>query len=111
RIRLAAQLGSNLRGICYVRDEPTIDLHARDNAMLLDALEDLKARGNTVLVVEHDEATIRRADLVVDLGPGAGPQGGRVVAVAPPAKLAAIPASLTGRYLAAPRARQVPAGP
>jgi len=111
RIRLAAQLGSNLRGICYVLDEPTIGLHARDNAMLLDALEDLKARGNTVLVVEHDEATIRRADLVVDLGPGAGTQGGRVVAVAPPAKLAAIPASLTGRYLAAPRARQVPARP
>jgi excinuclease ABC subunit A len=105
RIRLAAQLGSNLRGICYVLDEPTIGLHARDNAMLLDALGELKARGNTVLVVEHDEATIRRADLVVDLGPGAGVHGGRVVAVAPPAKLPAIAASVTGRYLAAPRAR------
>ncbi len=111
RIRLAAQLGSNLRGICYVLDEPTVGLHARDNAMLLDALGELKARGNTVLVVEHDEATIRRADLVVDLGPGAGVHGGRVVAVAPPAKLAAIPASLTGRYLAAPRTRQTPARP
>src|SRR5262249_31499975 len=105
RIRLAAQLGSNLRGVCYVLDEPTIGLHARDNAVLLDALEELRARGNTVLVVEHDEATIRRADLVVDLGPGAGVHGGRIVALAPPAKLATIPASVTGRYLAAPRAR------
>jgi excinuclease ABC subunit A len=108
RIRLAAQLGSNLRGVCYVLDEPTIGLHARDNAMLLDALEELRGRGNTVLVVEHDEATIRRADLVVDLGPGAGVQGGRVVAVAPPSKLAAVPASITGRYLAAPRGRLTP---
>ena len=108
RIRLAAQLGSNLRGVCYVLDEPTIGLHARDNAMLLDALEELRGRGNTVLVVEHDEATIRRADLVVDLGPGAGVQGGHIVAVAPPAKLAAVPASVTGRYLATPRTRLVP---
>jgi excinuclease ABC subunit A len=105
RIRLAAQLGSNLRGVCYVLDEPTIGLHPRDNEMLLDALEDLRSRGNTVLVVEHDEATIRRADLVVDLGPGAGTHGGRVVAVAPPAKLASHPASVTGRYLNAPRTR------
>jgi excinuclease ABC subunit A len=105
RIRLAAQLGSNLRGVCYVLDEPTIGLHPRDNEMLLDALEDLRARGNTVLVVEHDEATIRRADLVVDLGPGAGTHGGRVVAVAPPATLMANPASVTGRYLSAPRPR------
>jgi excinuclease ABC subunit A len=108
RIRLAAQLGSNLRGICYVLDEPTIGLHARDNAMLLDALDELKARGNTVLVVEHDEATIRRADLVVDLGPGAGVHGGQVVAIAPPAKLPAVAASVTGRYLAAPRSRLSP---
>jgi excinuclease ABC subunit A len=108
RIRLAAQLGSNLRGVCYVLDEPTIGLHPRDNEMLLDALEDLRARGNTVLVVEHDEATIRRADLVVDLGPGAGTHGGRIVAVAPPAKLAANPASATGRYLATPRTRTTP---
>ncbi|MFN8543229.1 MAG: excinuclease ABC subunit UvrA [Candidatus Binatia bacterium] len=105
RIRLAAQLGSNLRGVCYVLDEPTIGLHPRDNAVLLDALERLRTRGNTVLVVEHDEATIRRADLVVDLGPGAGVHGGQIVAVAPPEQLAAIPASLTGRYLAAPRPR------
>jgi excinuclease ABC subunit A len=99
RIRLAAQLGSNLRGVCYVLDEPTIGLHPRDTAKLIDALETLRARGNTVLVVEHDEATIRHADLVVDLGPGAGRHGGRVVAVAPPDELARIPASLTGRYL------------
>jgi excinuclease ABC subunit A len=111
RIRLAAQLGSNLRGVCYVLDEPTIGLHPRDNEMLLDALEDLRARGNTVLVVEHDEATIRRADLVVDLGPGAGTHGGRIVAVAPPAALAANPASATGRYLATPRTRRAPRRP
>src|SRR5262249_5406381 len=103
RIRLAAQLGSNLRGGCYVLDEPTIGLHARDNAVLVDALEELRARGNTVLVVEPDEATIRRADVVVDLGPGAGVHGGAIVAVAPPAKLAAMPSSVTGRYLAASR--------
>jgi excinuclease ABC subunit A len=105
RIRLAAQLGSNLRGVCYVLDEPTIGLHPRDNDMLLDALDELKARGNTVVVVEHDEATIRRADLVVDLGPGAGVHGGRVVAMGPPAKLAAMPASITGRYLTGTRGR------
>ncbi len=109
RIRLAAQLGSNLRGVCYVLDEPTIGLHPRDNDMLLDALDELKARGNTVVVVEHDEATIRRADLIVDLGPGAGVHGGRVVAVAPPAKLAAMPGSVTGRYLTGARARYAPA--
>jgi excinuclease ABC subunit A len=108
RIRLAAQLGSNLRGVCYILDEPTIGLHPRDNAMLLDTLEALRARGNTVLVVEHDAATIRRADLVVDLGPGAGRHGGTVVAVAPPAALPAAPASITGRYLSAPRRRLGP---
>ena len=108
RIRLAAQLGSNLRGVCYILDEPTIGLHPRDNAMLLDTLEVLRARGNTVLVVEHDEATIQRADLVVDLGPGAGVHGGQIVAIAPPAELAAIPASLTGRYLNGPRPRLGP---
>ncbi len=108
RIRLAAQLGSNLRGVCYVLDEPTIGLHARDNAMLLDTLLALRDRGNTVLVVEHDEATIRRADLVVDLGPGAGTRGGHVVAVAPPALLPSIPGSLTGRYLEATRAVRDP---
>jgi len=105
RIRLAAQLGSNLRGVCYILDEPTIGLHPRDGGMLLDTLEALKARGNTVIVVEHDEATIRRADLVVDLGPGAGVHGGRIIAVAPPAALPAIPESITGRYLGVPRPR------
>jgi excinuclease ABC subunit A len=111
RIRLAAQLGSNLRGVCYILDEPTIGLHPRDNAMLLDTLETLRARGNTVVVVEHDEETIRRADLVVDLGPGAGVHGGRLVAAASPEALAANPASITGRYLGAPRRRVGPTRP
>jgi excinuclease ABC subunit A len=111
RIRLAAQLGSNLRGVCYVLDEPTIGLHPRDNAKLLDTLEALRARGNTVIVVEHDEATIRRADLVVDLGPGAGTHGGQVVAVAPPEELARLPGSLTGRYLGDARRRLGPLRP
>src|SRR5208337_3677246 len=80
RIRLAAQLGSNLQGVCYVLDEPTIGLHPRDNAVLLDALDQLATAGNTLVVVEHDEDTIRRADHIIDLGPGAGVRGGRVVA-------------------------------
>jgi excinuclease ABC subunit A len=79
RIRLAAQLGSNLRGVCYVLDEPTIGLHPRDNRISLDALGELAAHENTLLVVEHDEDTIRRADHVIDLGPGAGVRGGRIV--------------------------------
>ena len=77
RIRLAAQLGSNLQGVCYVLDEPTIGLHPRDNDVLLDALDQLSAAGNTLVVVEHDEDTIRRADHIIDLGPGAGVRGGR----------------------------------
>ena len=80
RIRLAAQLGSNLRGVCYILDEPTIGLHPRDNRRLLDTLARLRDHGNTVLVVEHDEDTIREADHLVDLGPGAGAAGGEVVA-------------------------------
>ena len=80
RVRLAAQLGSNLTGVCYILDEPTIGLHARDNRMLIDALKELKERGNTILVVEHDEETIREADHLIDLGPGAGQEGGKVVA-------------------------------
>src|SRR5206468_5539171 len=108
RIRLAAQLGSNLQGVCYILDEPTIGLHPRDNEMLLEMLRELRARGNSVIIVEHDEATIRRADLVVDLGPGAGVHGGRLVAVAPPAELAANPTSVTGRYLGAARRRLGP---
>jgi excinuclease ABC subunit A len=104
RIRLAAQLGSNLRGVAYVLDEPTIGLHPRDNRMLLDTLQKLEARGNTLIVVEHDEDTIRRAAHVIDLGPGAGRLGGRVVAQGTAAELARHPESLTGRLLAAPLA-------
>ena len=104
RIRLAAQLGSNLRGVCYILDEPTIGLHARDNAMLLDTLRALRKKGNTVVVVEHDEETIRSAEHIIDLGPGAGVNGGRVVAHGPLRRILACPDSLTGRYLASPLA-------
>src|SRR5207253_10261412 len=100
RIRLAAQLGSNLQGVCYILDEPTIGLHPRDNEMLLEMLRELRARGNSVIIVEHDEATIRSADVVVDLGPGAGSHGGEIVAVGPPAALEREPRSATGCYLA-----------
>ncbi len=103
RIRLAAHLGSNLRGVCYILDEPTIGLHARDNRMLLDVLAALRAKGNTVVVVEHDEDTIRRAEHLIDLGPGAGAGGGRLVAEGRLADLLACPASVTGRALEAPR--------
>ena len=102
RIRLAAQLGSNLRGVCYVLDEPTIGLHARDNSRLLDALDHLRRHGNTVVVVEHDEATIRRAEHVVDLGPGAGAGGGEVVAAGSLAKVMGERRSVTGSWLARP---------
>ena len=102
RIRLASQLGSNLRGVCYILDEPTIGLHPRDNRILLDTLERLQAKGNTLVVVEHDEDTIRRAAHVVDLGPGAGRQGGRVIAEGSATDLMRIPESVTGRFLAAP---------
>ena len=102
RIRLAAQLGSNLRGVCYVLDEPTIGLHPRDNRALLDTLDRLRAKGNTLIVVEHDEDTIRRADQVIDLGPGAGRHGGRVVAQGSAAQLARLAGSVTGRCLARP---------
>jgi excinuclease ABC subunit A len=99
RIRLATQIGSRLRGVLYVLDEPSIGLHARDNDRLLGSLEQLRNLGNTVLVVEHDEDTIRRADYVVDLGPGAGNAGGYLVATGQPSDIAAAPNSLTGRYL------------
>ncbi|MEK6212060.1 MAG: excinuclease ABC subunit UvrA, partial [Pseudomonadota bacterium] len=102
RIRLAAQLGSNLRGVCYILDEPTIGLHPRDNRILLDTLEKLARKGNTLLVVEHDEDTIRRAHHVVDLGPGAGRLGGRIVAEGTVADLMKAPESVTGRFLAHP---------
>ncbi len=99
RIRLAAQLGSNLQGVCYVLDEPTIGLHPRDNQILLDALHKLGDMGNTLVVVEHDEDTIRRADHIIDIGPSAGKRGGRVVAQGSVADLSASADSLTGRYL------------
>jgi excinuclease ABC subunit A len=102
RIRLAAQLGSNLQGVCYVLDEPTIGLHPRDNRVLLDALATLGGKGNTLVVVEHDEDTIRRADHLIDIGPGAGKRGGRVVAQGSAATLSANADSVTGRFLAHP---------
>ncbi len=100
RIRLATQIGSRLRGVLYVLDEPSIGLHQRDNQRLIHALESLRNLGNTVLVVEHDEDTIRHADYVLDLGPGAGKLGGHVVAEGPPQQIMQTPESLTGRYLA-----------
>ena len=99
RIRLATQIGSKLRGVLYVLDEPSIGLHARDNEKLLQSLESLRDLGNTVLVVEHDEETIRRADYVIDLGPGAGKLGGELVAAGTPAQIADSAASLTGQYI------------
>ncbi len=99
RIRLAAQLGSNLQGVCYVLDEPTIGLHARDNGILLNALTLLGDKGNTLVVVEHDEDTIRRADHIIDIGPSAGKRGGRLVAQGSVADIEAAPDSQTGRYL------------
>lgn len=102
RIRLAAQLGSNLQGVCYVLDEPTIGLHPRDNEILLNALSKLEGNGNTLVVVEHDEDTIRRAAHVIDMGPGAGVRGGRVVAQGTVEDLMNDPQSLTGRYLKHP---------
>jgi excinuclease ABC subunit A len=109
RIRLATQIGSRLRGVLYVLDEPSIGLHARDNGQLLSSLERLRDLGNTVLVVEHDEETIRRADYVVDLGPGAGNAGGHLVATGRPAEIARNADSLTGRYLSGDLVIHVPA--
>jgi excinuclease ABC subunit A len=103
RIRLAAQLGSNLSGVLYVLDEPTIGLHPRDNERLLATLAKFKARGNSVVVVEHDEETMRRADYVIDLGPGAGAHGGQVVAAGTLQELLRHPESVTGQCLRASR--------
>jgi excinuclease ABC subunit A len=100
RIRLATQIGSRLRGVLYVLDEPSIGLHQRDNQRLIDALENLRNLGNTVLVVEHDEDTIRKADYVLDLGPGAGKNGGFLIADGTPQQIMDNPASITGQYLA-----------
>ena len=104
RIRLAAQLGSNLQGVCYVLDEPTIGLHPRDNQILLDALALLESNGNTLVVVEHDEDTIRRASHIIDIGPGAGVRGGMVVAQGTVQDVMDSPRSITGRYLKHPLA-------
>jgi excinuclease ABC subunit A len=109
RIRLASQIGSGLVGVMYILDEPSIGLHQRDNQRLLDTLTRLRDLGNTVLVVEHDEDAIRQADHVVDLGPGAGVHGGRVVAQGTPAEIEASPDSLTGQYLSGRRRIPVPA--
>ena len=102
RIRLAAQLGSNLRGVLYVLDEPTIGLHPRDNERLLETLDALKKKGNTLLIVEHDEETMRRADLIVDLGPGAGRRGGELVALGSIKEIQKCKESVTGQYLKSP---------
>ncbi len=99
RIRLAAQLGSNLSGVLYVLDEPSIGLHARDNEKLIGTLEALRAKGNTLLVVEHDDEVMAHADRIIDLGPGAGVHGGELLANATPAELRKVPASLTGIFL------------
>jgi len=109
RIRLASQIGSGLTGVLYVLDEPSIGLHQRDNGRLLDTLRNLRDQGNTVIVVEHDEEAIRVADQVIDIGPGAGAHGGRVVAQGSPGEVAANSSSITGQYLAGLRAIPVPA--
>jgi excinuclease ABC subunit A len=99
RIRLAAQLGSNLQGVCYVLDEPTIGLHARDNQILLNALHLLSSKGNTLVVVEHDEDTIRRADHIIDIGPSAGKRGGRLMGEGSVSDITSVSDSQTGKYL------------
>ena len=99
RIRLASQIGSGLVGVMYILDEPSIGLHQRDNGRLLETLFHLRDLGNTIIVVEHDEEAILNADHVVDLGPGAGANGGQVVAQGPPDTIRKNPTSLTGQYL------------
>lgn len=108
RIRLASQIGSGLVGVMYVLDEPTIGLHQRDNARLIKTLEHLKKLGNTVIVVEHDEETMRRADAIVDIGPGAGIHGGQVVAQGTLAEIMNTPGSITGDYLSGRKSIPVP---
>ncbi len=102
RIRLASQLGSNLQGVCYILDEPTIGLHARDNHQLIETLREIQQQGNTVLVVEHDEDTIREADYVIDMGPGAGVEGGEVIAAGTLKQLMKNKKSITGQFMAKP---------
>ncbi len=116
RIRLATQIGSNLMGVLYILDEPSIGLHQRDNAKLIGTLHKLRDLGNTLIVVEHDEDTIQKADYVVDMGPGAGIHGGEIIAVGTPGEIVRNPNSLTGKYLAGkleiavPKKRRQPAG-
>jgi len=109
RIRLATQIGSQLTGVLYVLDEPSIGLHQRDNRRLLETLKGLRDLGNTVIVVEHDEETMRESDYILDLGPGAGRHGGRVVAAGPPDEVAACRRSITGRYLSGDLRIEIPA--
>ena len=108
RIRLATQIGSHLMGVLYILDEPSIGLHQRDNDKLLKTLENLRDMGNTLIVVEHDEDTIRRADYVVDIGPGAGEHGGEVVAAGTPEQIIENPRSITGQYLSGQKTIEVP---
>ena len=109
RIRLATQIGAGLMGVLYILDEPSIGLHQRDNERLIATLERLRDLGNTVIVVEHDEDTIRAADYVIDMGPGAGENGGRVVCAGTPEEIMACPDSLTGQYLTGARMVELPA--
>lgn len=108
RIRLATQIGSGLVGVCYILDEPSIGLHQRDNGRLLDALKRLRDLGNTLIVVEHDEETMREADYVVDIGPGAGSHGGEVIAAGTIDDIIAVPESITGQYLSGAKCIEIP---
>ncbi len=108
RIRLATQIGSALCGVMYILDEPSIGLHQRDNQRLIDTLINLRDNGNTVIVVEHDEQTLRTADYLIDLGPGAGVNGGKIVAAGTPEEVAKVPESLTGQYLAGTLTMKIP---
>ena len=109
RIRLATQIGSSLMGVLYILDEPSIGLHQRDNDKLLDTLKNLRDLGNTLLVVEHDEDTMRAADYLIDIGPGAGIHGGQVIAAGTPEEVMACPDSLTGQYLSGKKRIPLPA--
>ena len=108
RIRLATQIGSSLMGVLYILDEPTIGLHQKDNAKLIATLIRLRELGNTLIVVEHDEETIRTADWVLDIGPGAGEHGGEVIASGPLSAVLAEPRSITGAYLRGERSVPIP---
>lgn len=109
RVRLATSIGSGLVGVCYVLDEPSIGLHPADHERLLESIRALRNRGNTIVIVEHDEATIRAADRLIDVGPGAGSHGGRIISQGSPGDVAADPKSLTGKYLRGERAVPIPA--